>query len=197
MEVKQKLFYNSLKRYWRRRSYQRLDHNKAKTSRKKIKSVKFTTLRSTSRRFWRIKAVPKLRFKIGSSAIHKLWSKFKNAYMQMMINFSGKMWYSDNGNVFGDQRNIHKVGQVRWGRWAKVIELGLDKTTPLRQISYGLQVDKAVADKGCGLSESGYKNQVDSEIGREVLPAQGVSGSGSDGQEIETMIEHILTVDRG
>ncbi|KAL5745074.1 hypothetical protein ACOSP7_026220 [Xanthoceras sorbifolium] len=112
MEVTPEPFYNSLKkRYWGRRSYQRLDRSKANNTSRKVKSVKFARSQSTSRRFWRIKPVPKLRLKnIRSSAnIHKLWTKFKNAYMHMMIKFSGKMWYSNNENVLVDHQRIPKV----------------------------------------------------------------------------------------
>lgn len=48
--------------------------------------------------------MPKLRLKIGSSPLNKLWINFKNAYVQMMVNFAGKFRYLHSiENVFGQK----------------------------------------------------------------------------------------------
>uniref|UniRef100_A0A5B7A7E7 Uncharacterized protein n=1 Tax=Davidia involucrata TaxID=16924 RepID=A0A5B7A7E7_DAVIN len=97
---------SQLKRYWRRRQYQRLDG--AAKSRKNVKIIKIGG--SPRRRFWKIKAIPKLRLKIIASPL-KLWTKFKNAYMNMMLNLAGNVGTLNTGNVFGGKR-IPKARQV-------------------------------------------------------------------------------------
>ncbi|KAJ4707043.1 Transcriptional repressor NrdR like [Melia azedarach] len=100
--------YNSLKRYWRRTRYQKLDGTRAGSRWKK--KVKITRLRGSSGRFWRIKAVPKLLLRINIVSPLQLWTKFKNAYVQMMNNWAGKVGYLNDANVFGGKM-IPKAGQ--------------------------------------------------------------------------------------
>ncbi|XP_060195403.1 uncharacterized protein LOC132624677 [Lycium barbarum] len=101
MDLVQNLFNGGLlKIQWRRRRYQRLDG----TARKNIKVTKFG--RNGQKRTWRIKAIPKLKLKIFSPI--KLWNKFKNAYMNMMLHLAGNV---NNGNMFGAKR-IPKARQV-------------------------------------------------------------------------------------
>ncbi|XVF81888.1 hypothetical protein PTKIN_Ptkin15bG0192100 [Pterospermum kingtungense] len=96
MELLQMAYPDTLKRYWRRRQYQRLNIKKNK--------LKVTRMGGGSPRFWRIKAIPKLRWKIIASPI-KLLTKLKNAYMNMMINLAG------NDYTFGGKR-IPKARKV-------------------------------------------------------------------------------------
>jgi hypothetical protein len=64
---------------------------------------------SPAGRVWRIRAVPKLRLKIGSPL--KLWTKLKNAYMNTMLSLAGNVGHLSNNNVFGGKR-IPKARQV-------------------------------------------------------------------------------------
>ncbi|KAA8547773.1 hypothetical protein F0562_004202 [Nyssa sinensis] len=101
-EEMEKLSYpisGGLKRYWRRRKYRRL-HSAIKNR----KNVKIVTIGSGRRRFWRIKAIPKLRLRIASPL--KLWTKFKNSYINMMLSLAGNVGAlnNGNGNVFRGKR---------------------------------------------------------------------------------------------
>ncbi|XP_022759951.1 uncharacterized protein LOC111306318 [Durio zibethinus] len=106
MDLRHNPFPGTLKRYWRRRRYERLN---GEVTRNK-KNVKIKRFRGGSRRFWKIKAVPKLRWKIIASSI-KLLTKLKNAYMNMMINLAGNVGHLNNDNTFGGKR-IPKARKV-------------------------------------------------------------------------------------
>ncbi|EOY04092.1 hypothetical protein QUC31_017416 [Theobroma cacao] len=105
MELLQKTFPGTLKRYWRRRQYQRLNGEVVKSR----KNVKVTRIGAGSRRFWRVKAIPKLRWKIASPV--KLLTKLKNAYVNMMISLAGNVGSLNTENTFGGKR-IPKARQV-------------------------------------------------------------------------------------
>ncbi|KAL9427687.1 hypothetical protein AB3S75_029800 [Citrus x aurantiifolia] len=88
---------NSLKRCWRRRGYQKLNDARKR-------NVRVIRLKGpSSSRCWRIKAVPKLCFKIIASPL-RLWTKFKNGYIRKMNNLAGKVGSLNNDNVFGGRR---------------------------------------------------------------------------------------------
>jgi hypothetical protein len=99
MELIPKPIQGSLKRYWRRQRYQRL--HGSKRIRKNVKTMR---LGDGPGRGWRIRALPKLRLKIGSPL--KLWTKLKNAYMNTMLSLAGNVAHlsSSNTNVFGGKR---------------------------------------------------------------------------------------------
>ncbi|XP_041002367.1 uncharacterized protein LOC121248076 [Juglans microcarpa x Juglans regia] len=99
MELIPKPIQGSLKRCWRRQRYQRL--HDSKTSRKNLKITRLGD-RGARRRGWRIRAIPKLRWKIGSPL--KLWSMLKNTYINMMVNLAGNVGYLNTANVFGAKR---------------------------------------------------------------------------------------------
>ncbi|XWS47600.1 hypothetical protein CRYUN_Cryun14cG0166000 [Craigia yunnanensis] len=105
MELLQKPFPATLKRYWRRRQYQKLNSEVINNR----KNVKVTRMGGGSRRFWRIKAIPKLRWKIASPI--KLLTKLKNVYMNMMMSLAGNVGYLNNDNTFGGKR-IPKARKV-------------------------------------------------------------------------------------
>ncbi|KAK7340924.1 hypothetical protein VNO77_21642 [Canavalia gladiata] len=85
--------YGGIKRYMRRRRYQRLDGGVSINGGKKTKTVR---LRRSPRRHWRIKAVPRLSWIVRSPL--KMLTKLKNAYMNFML----KSMNTDN--MFGDKR---------------------------------------------------------------------------------------------
>ncbi|KAF3972994.1 hypothetical protein ACB098_01G183300 [Castanea mollissima] len=105
MELIPKPVQGTLKRYWRRQRYQRL--HGSKPVRKNVKITRFGG--SPRRRVWRIRAVPKLRLK--NFAPLKLWTKIKNAYMNMMVGLAGNVGSLNTSNVFGGKR-IPKERQV-------------------------------------------------------------------------------------
>lgn len=104
MEVVSTPHHGSLKRYWRRRQYHRLD---GATGNKK--NVRVTRFGGKARRAWKIKAIPKLRLKILSPL--KLWGKLKDAYINMMLSVAGNNGALNNPNTFGARR-IPKARKV-------------------------------------------------------------------------------------
>ncbi|KAL0015366.1 hypothetical protein SO802_002435 [Lithocarpus litseifolius] len=100
MELIPKPVQGTLKRYWRRQRYQRL--HGSKPVRKNVKITRFGG--SPRRRVWRIRAVPKLRLKNFTPL--KLWTKIKNAYMNMMVSLAGNVGSLNTSNVFGGRRLI-------------------------------------------------------------------------------------------
>ncbi|KAH6799293.1 hypothetical protein C2S51_035777 [Perilla frutescens var. frutescens] len=84
-------------RRWRKRGYNRL----SPTNRRTIKIVR---LNDGSKRSWRLRLVPKLRLMRLASPV-KLWYRFKNAYMKMMLKFANITGTSHAAaNVFGAKR---------------------------------------------------------------------------------------------
>ncbi|MCD9637716.1 hypothetical protein HAX54_021153 [Datura stramonium] len=106
MDLVQNIFSRGLlkRSQWRRsRRYHRVDG----TGRKNIKVTKFGGKSQKRTILWRIKAIPKLKLKIFSPL--RLWNKFRNAYMNMMLHLAGNVNYGDH--VFGGKR-IPKARQV-------------------------------------------------------------------------------------
>lgn len=75
--------YGGIKRYLRRRRYQRLDGSggAATTGGRKTRAVQ---LRRSPRRHWRIRAIPRLSWVAIRSPV-KMLAKLKNAYMNFML----------------------------------------------------------------------------------------------------------------
>ncbi|KAK9118622.1 hypothetical protein Scep_016715 [Stephania cephalantha] len=73
--------------------------------RRNLKVVRFggEKIGESTRRFWRIRAIPKLRFKFFNSI--KLLAKVRDAYVNMMVGWVG------NDSFFGDKR-IPRAKQV-------------------------------------------------------------------------------------
>ncbi|KAL7611358.1 hypothetical protein Lser_V15G12540 [Lactuca serriola] len=89
MEIISSALDGTLNRAWKRRRYQRFDGG----YRRNTNSVTFG---GGNRRFWKIKAIPKLRWKKASPI--RLWIKFKNAYVKMMLRLGG------SDNVFDSKK---------------------------------------------------------------------------------------------
>ncbi|XP_010279430.1 PREDICTED: uncharacterized protein LOC104613349 [Nelumbo nucifera] len=98
-------FYGSLKRYWRRRRYHRLEGST--TGRKNMKIV---MIGGNTRRVWKIRPIPRLRLKMLSPM--KVLVRLKEAYMNMMLKLAGNVGYLNNNNMFGNKR-IPKARQVK------------------------------------------------------------------------------------
>ncbi|WOG92894.1 hypothetical protein DCAR_0312171 [Daucus carota subsp. sativus] len=64
------------------------------------KSAKTVTLGGSPKRSWRIRTVPKLKFKLILSSPMRLWRKLKNRYMNLMLNLGS----SSSAKGFGEKR---------------------------------------------------------------------------------------------
>ncbi|XP_057481084.1 uncharacterized protein LOC130768094 [Actinidia eriantha] len=100
-------FNGSTKGQWNRRHYKRLGNTRNK------KKIKIIRLGGRSRRFWRIKVVPKFYFMKIASPL-KLWKKLKNAYINMMLSFAGNVSsLSNNGGDFFHVKPISEINHHR------------------------------------------------------------------------------------
>ncbi|KAI8539026.1 hypothetical protein RHMOL_Rhmol09G0149200 [Rhododendron molle] len=88
----------NLKRYWRRRKYQRLDNNKKRT--------KVARLGNNQRRGWKLRLARKLKFKVFLP-VKLIRAKFHRAYINMMVRLVG----DKETGLFGGKK-IPKSGPV-------------------------------------------------------------------------------------
>ena len=110
MELIPKPLHRNLNRYWRRRRYQRLDG--AVNGRKKVQVTRFHGGPPPSRK-WGVRATRRLRImglSLSQSPV-KLWTKVKNAYINMMLSLAGNVGELNTNNVFGGKR-IPKSRQI-------------------------------------------------------------------------------------
>ncbi|PIA33439.1 hypothetical protein AQUCO_04100099v1 [Aquilegia coerulea] len=98
--------YESLKRYWKRRNYQRLEGGATK-SKNNFKIMRFGASNRSH------KPLPELQTKSQESR-RKLVVKFHDAYLEMMLGLSFKIRSLDGENMFGRKR-IPKAGKVNKG----------------------------------------------------------------------------------
>ncbi|GAV90121.1 hypothetical protein CFOL_v3_33530 [Cephalotus follicularis] len=96
-----------MRKCWRRRKYRRI--GKATTSRKNVKMIRFQ--RNQHRRVWKIRRVAKIHCKIVLP-LKLFWAKFKNAYIDMMLNLAGNVGSLNTANSFGGKR-IPRSRQVQ------------------------------------------------------------------------------------
>ncbi|XP_057779586.1 uncharacterized protein LOC130998171 [Salvia miltiorrhiza] len=80
----------------RRRGYNRL-------SPKNRSKMQVARLGGATKRSWRVRLAPKLRLIRAASPL-RLWSKLKNAYMNMMLRVAENSGSSNTANVFGSKR---------------------------------------------------------------------------------------------
>ncbi|KAI3699468.1 hypothetical protein L2E82_43805 [Cichorium intybus] len=99
MEIISSAIDGTLNRSWKRRRYQRFDGGYRR-------NTKTVTFGGKNRRFWKIKAIPRLRLKKFSPI--RFWIKFKNAYLKMML----RLAVTDN--IFGSRR-VPKRLQISGG----------------------------------------------------------------------------------
>ncbi|KAL8123896.1 uncharacterized protein LOC141718401 [Apium graveolens] len=71
------------------------------------KGAKTVTLGGSPKRSWRMRTVPKLKFKLILSSPMRLWRKLKNGYMNMMLNLGSL----GSANGLGEKR-IPKARQA-------------------------------------------------------------------------------------
>ncbi|KAJ7943094.1 Transcriptional repressor NrdR like [Quillaja saponaria] len=109
MEIVPNTYYENLKRYWRRRRYQKLNDEKNK-KKKKLKVLRLGSVRETNRgQVLRIRIIPKL--KLGIISLIKYLAKFHDAYVDTMIRLSGNAGNSRNYGLFGS-KSILKSRQI-------------------------------------------------------------------------------------
>ncbi|KAF7131826.1 hypothetical protein RHSIM_Rhsim09G0103100 [Rhododendron simsii] len=97
MDTDRATYLDNLKRYWRRRKYQRLDDTK--------KSRRVARLGNNQRRGWKLRLGRKLKFKVFLPV--KLMTKFRRAYSNMMVRLVGD---KETGHFGG--KKIPKSGPV-------------------------------------------------------------------------------------
>ncbi|KAK3442680.1 hypothetical protein EUGRSUZ_B02857 [Eucalyptus grandis] len=103
--VRPTAYYESLKRYWRRRRYQKLSGSPAKRS--KLKVLRLGGSGSGSRHHWKVRTAPKLRWKMAAASLFpvKLLAKFHNGYIDMMIGLACSVVKSSSGaGIFRGKR---------------------------------------------------------------------------------------------
>ncbi|ERN16826.1 hypothetical protein AMTRI_Chr02g221570 [Amborella trichopoda] len=84
----------SIRSYWGRKSYQRLNRSGSRRSR-----VEVARLGSKRRRFWRIKITPKIKFKIPNPK--KLLIRLRDAYVKAMLSLANSRAFTGGGNFSG------------------------------------------------------------------------------------------------
>lgn len=107
--VRPTAYYESLKRYWRRRRYQKLSGSPAKRSKLKVMRLGG----SGSRRHWKVRTVPKLQWKMAAASLSpvKLLSKFHNGYIDMMIGLACNVVKSSSGAGIFRGKQVAKESQ--------------------------------------------------------------------------------------
>ncbi|KAI4346931.1 hypothetical protein L6164_007794 [Bauhinia variegata] len=95
-----------IKRYWRRRQYQRLHADITAAGRRKTKIIR---LRGSPRRQWKIKPIARLRWVVKSPL--KMLAKLKNAYVDFMLRLTGNVGALSGNDLFGGKR-IPRARQV-------------------------------------------------------------------------------------
>ncbi|KAF9623468.1 hypothetical protein IFM89_003052 [Coptis chinensis] len=100
-------FYGSLKRYWRRRQYQRIDGAITK-------NPKAIRLGGKRKRTWKIKLTPKLKWGLKIVSPIKLMAKLRDAYINMMLGLAGNVGSLSGDNFFGGKRipRARKISKV-------------------------------------------------------------------------------------
>ncbi|KAL2896277.1 Asparagine--tRNA ligase [Bienertia sinuspersici] len=101
--------------YWRKKGYTLLDG--ASDIKRNIQVVKFdgekNNTRKSLRRFWRVKRGLKFRgLKKVIWSPKKLWSKFKNGYVNMMLKMAGEVGQIDGGSEF-EKKRVSQAKQVQ------------------------------------------------------------------------------------
>ncbi|RWR94603.1 hypothetical protein CKAN_02390400 [Cinnamomum micranthum f. kanehirae] len=92
----------SLKGYWRRKDYERLDGSNRFHKKNRVELGR--TLRK--KRFWRIKSIPRVRF-FRVSSPKNLLARLRDAYVRMMLGFAssaGSISYGGGGRTTGFDR---------------------------------------------------------------------------------------------
>ncbi|PKA47941.1 hypothetical protein AXF42_Ash016287 [Apostasia shenzhenica] len=90
-------YQESLKAYWKRRAYENLDGDGA-GCRRRVRCSKIELGGRRRRRFWRIKASPKLRFPRVMSP-KRFLGRIRDAYVRMMLRFDRATALTDCGVV--------------------------------------------------------------------------------------------------
>ncbi|KAK4798136.1 hypothetical protein SAY86_030462 [Trapa natans] len=100
----------SVKRYLRRREYKRVHDEIA--DQKRVRVTRFGGGGSRRpRQFWKIRIVPRLRWRLIVASPLKLLAGMKNAYVRMMIGLAGNVGSLNTNNAFGAKR-IPKARQT-------------------------------------------------------------------------------------
>ncbi|KAI3412650.1 uncharacterized protein J3R85_017093 [Psidium guajava] len=100
MDLLAKPLDGSLKRYWRRRKYRRLDGSRSR----RLQVTRLGGNTGSPRRSWKIKIAPKLRLRTIYSSPFKIFARLRDAYVGMMVGLAGKVGSLNTNNFFGGKR---------------------------------------------------------------------------------------------
>ena len=93
------------KNYWRKKGYNLLDG--AALPRRTTQVVQIKGDGGKPRRLWRLKRAPKLGYSYLKKMVRspkKLWLKFKEGYINMMLRLAGDMGHINGGGLFEKKR---------------------------------------------------------------------------------------------
>ncbi|KAG7973800.1 hypothetical protein I3843_06G015300 [Carya illinoinensis] len=127
MEIVPSAYYENLKRYWRRRRYQRLINGANYTNRRNLRIARLggnsSSSSTSARRLWRVKSSPKLRFGNIILSPIKVLTKFHDAYVDMMIRLAGNVANPNSVNLFGGKR-VPKGRQISIVSYGEEVDQG-------------------------------------------------------------------------
>ncbi|KAJ9163306.1 hypothetical protein P3X46_022987 [Hevea brasiliensis] len=97
---------DSIKRYWRRRRYQRL--GRGSNNKRKLKIIRLGG--AATRRLWKLRTTPKLQWKLVSPI--RLLINFHEAYVEMMIRVANSMGKLNNKGWLGGNKKVAKEKEI-------------------------------------------------------------------------------------
>ncbi|KAJ9140806.1 hypothetical protein P3X46_031406 [Hevea brasiliensis] len=98
--------YNSIKRCWRRRKYQRL--GRGSNNKRKLKIIRLGG--GSTRRLWKLRTTRKLQWKLVSP--FRLLINFHEAYVEMMIRVANSMGTLNNKGWLGGNKKVAKEKEI-------------------------------------------------------------------------------------
>ncbi|KAF8026851.1 hypothetical protein BT93_F3367 [Corymbia citriodora subsp. variegata] len=102
MDLLAKPFDGSVKRYWRRRKYRRLNGDRTRLL--QVARLGSGGNTGSPRRSWKIKIARKLRLRTIYYAPYKILARLRDTYVNMMVRLAGKVGSLNTDNFFGGKR---------------------------------------------------------------------------------------------
>ncbi|KAL3735601.1 hypothetical protein ACJRO7_024686 [Eucalyptus globulus] len=100
MDLLAKPFDGSVKRYWRRRKYRRLDGDRSR----RLQVARLGGNAGGPRRSWKIKIARKLRLRTIYYSPFKIFVRLRDTYINMMVRLAGKVGSLNTDSFFGGKR---------------------------------------------------------------------------------------------
>ncbi|XP_062109454.1 uncharacterized protein LOC133820905 [Humulus lupulus] len=115
MEIVPATYYENLKKYWRKRKYQRL-HGGSNQSKRKLLITRLGDGGGSRRRQWKMRSCkPKLTMMVGLRRVlspAKLLAKFHETYVDLMIRLAGNVASKSTGAGAFSGKKVAKTKQV-------------------------------------------------------------------------------------